>query len=452
MSGLFNLSILYYKYLIQKKHFIFCIFILVVLGLFLIPGKDADYVTFYVGNSSPEPNKFWIGNLSAICSNVIISWLLIYTLAGEREKEILNFTYVQTEISPLSHFFKALYKIIGLFFVGITFLFILNITIFIQNFSVASFYFILPLLYFSVPFIFINSCICYLMEFYIKNGFLKYTIYYVFFIIIMLNDKIMLGILGINELDFIINQNISGTNQFAIGYLPKSRLDTISLQKPIFPIFWINKVTALLVFISATYFLSKIPINRELSITNTVNDFSQNNLKLTPDKISFSQVEKNLSFLNIVQKDSYLFSNSINKISIFVIFLLWILLFLVNDDIFKFLLPTMFLFTLFINKFLTKLSFYNIDYIEKISPHKTSKIIFSKNLIIFIFYIVLLLPLFVKHSFTESLFVLLNFLILTVFQVSMSRLFRNNTLIDILLIVLFATYLTGHPILNIFLL
>jgi hypothetical protein len=450
MSRLLPLSSLYYTYLIKKKSFIFCTLILIVLGLFLIPGKDADYVTFYMGNISPATNKFWIGNLSAIFSNVIISWLLLHILTGEREKEILNYTYVQEDLSFYNSFFKALYKILGLFFAGITFLFILNITIFIQNINFAGPYFILPLLYFSVPYILIVAGLSYFVEFYIKNRFLKYTVYYVLVFFIMFNDKLFLGILGIHELNFIINKSISETNHFAIGYLPKSRLHIISLQEPILPIFWLNKLVALVLFIPTVYLLSKIPVNRKLSTIKMLTDFPQKGSELKSIKFSFSQINKDLSFFNILQKDFYLFSHSIDKTAIYAILIIWILLFPVKEDFLKFLLPLLFFFTLFINKFLTRLSLYNIDYAEKISPYKNFEIVLSKNAIIFAFYVLLLIPLLIKHSFTQNMYVLLSFFILTCFQVIMSRIFRNNTFIDILLIILFATYLTGKPILNIF--
>jgi hypothetical protein len=421
-----------------------------VLGLFLIPGKDADYVTFYMGNISPAPNKFWIGNVSAIFSNVVISWLLIHILAGEREKEILNYTYVQEDLSFLSSFFKALYKIIGLFFIGMTFLFILNITIFIQNIELTGPYFIFPLLYFSVPYILIIAGVSYFIEYYIKNNFLKYAVYYILVFFIMFNDRFFLGILGIHELNFIINKNISETNLFAIGYLPKSRLHIISLQEPIFPIFWLNKLAALTLFISTVYLLSKIPINRKLTIIKTLADFSQKDTEMKSIKFSFSQIKKDLSFFNILQKDFYLFSLSVDKTAIYAILIIWVLLFPVKEDFLKFLLPLLFFFTLFINKFLTRLSLYNIDYAENISPYKNFEIVLSKNVIIFVFYAILLIPLLIRHSFTQNMYVLLSFFILTGFQVIMSRVFKNNTFIDILLIILFATYLTGKPILNIF--
>ena len=450
MSRLLPLSSLYYTYLIKKKSFIFCTLILIVLGLFLIPGKDADYVTFYMGNISPAPNKFWIGNVSAIFSNVIISWLLIHILAGEREKEILNYTYVQEDLSFLSSFFKALYKILGLFFIGMTFLFILNITIFIQNIELTGPYFIFPLLYFSVPYILIVAGMSYFIEYYIKNNFLKYAVYYILVFFIMFNDRFFLGILGIHELNFIINKNISETNVFAIGYLPKSRLHIISIQEPIFPLFWLNKLAALVLFVPTVYLLSKISINRKLTTIKMLTDFSQKGSEMKFIKFSFSQIKKDLSFFNILQKDFYLFSRSIDKTAIYAILIIWVLLFPVKEDFLKFLLPLLFFFTLFINKFLTRLSLYNIDYAEKISPYKNFEIILSKNVIIFVFYVILLIPLLIRHSFTQNMYVLLSFFILTGFQVIMSRVFKNNTFIDILLIILFATYLTGKPILNIF--
>ena len=118
MKSLLPISVLYYKYLINKKSFIICSIILIIIGLFLIPSQNSDYVTFYIGKVSPIPNKYWIGYLSSIFSNFIISFLILFMIIGEKEKEILNFTYTQIDTSKLSTFYKALYKIIGLFFIG----------------------------------------------------------------------------------------------------------------------------------------------------------------------------------------------------------------------------------------------------------------------------------------------------------------------------------------------
>lgn len=447
------LSFLYYQYLLKKQSFIICILVLIILGLLLVPNNTASYVTFYMGNISPTPNKFWIGNLCAIFSNIIISFLVLHLINGERETEILNNTYIYYDNSIINSFNKALFKIFGLFGISMSFLLILNITIFLQNYrAVNLIYFMLPLIYFSVPFLFFVSVLSYSCEFYIKKNFFKFFIYYIFILFVIFNDKYFISAIGIHELYTLITKNLEGISKFAIGYLPKSKTNIISLESPIIPTLWFNKLFLFLISLVVIYIISKISINRKVSTINPLKEsyyskVSANNF----DSIKFD-IQIKWSFFNLLQKDLYLFGFCFTKTTIFGILLVWFLLIFTKDDLFIYLLPILFLFTLPTNFFLHRLAYYNLTFFERLSPYSNFEIGISKVFIIYFFYIILLIPLLLKFTFSNSIHILLNFLILTVIQVLISKIFINKTLIDILLIILYATYLTGNPIINIFLL
>ena len=121
-----------------------------------------------------------------------------------------------------------------------------------------------------------------------------------------------------------------------------------------------------------------------------------------------------------------------------------------NDNILRILLPILFLFTLFVNNFLSILYRNNIEHTEKISAFKTYEIILSKFVIISIFYTLLLVPLFIKSSYSTILQIFIGFLMLSFVQILVVRFSKNNILMDILLILLYTTYIFGTPIINIF--
>ena len=452
MKSLLPISVLYYKYLINKKSFIICSIILIIIGLFLIPSQNSDYVTFYIGKVSPIPNKYWIGYLSSIFSNFIISFLILFMIIGEKEKEILNFTYTQIDTSKLSSFYKALHKIIGLFFIGISFLFILNITIIILNFDKINLpLFTLPLVYFCIPYIFIVSSLSYFIEFYQAKK-LKILIYFTLIFIIVLNDKYVLDMFGLNELNILINKTYGLSNKFAIGYLKKTNsLSIINVTTVLYPIFLYKKIILIVICLLIIYFLSKINISRNVDSNINVIDASidkrEVNLLKTKTKILTSN---NFVFSNLLIKDFYSFMLSVSKLNILLISFLWLPLFVVNDNFIKMLLPILFLLTLFINNFLSILYQNNLEYSEKTSAFRSYEIISSKFIIILIFYILLLVPILIKSTSTSILKIFIGFLLLSALQVLLVRFSKNNILMDIILIILYATYLFGTPIINIF--
>lgn len=453
MQNIFQLSIFYFLYLLKKRVVINCILILLVLGFLSIPNKNANYVTIYFGDIAALANQYWIGNLASIFSNIIISFLLLFVVLGERENEILQNTYALEDSSPIKKIFKNSYKILGLYFISIFFLFVLNLSLIIANFKqINLLYFILPILYFSVSYLFILSVFTFLVEYFIKKR-LKYIVFFTVFFLALFCNKYLIDLFGIQELYSYLGLNEKISSDFVIGYMPKSSLSSIiEFNKVLMPKFIYKKVLWILIAFIIIILISKKNISRKITIAKE-NILVDENIIKDESKIRFTKksVAKTLSYKTLFLKDFYLFTHSFSKKNIVFIGVLWASLFLIQIvDVFKILLPLIFLSCLFINgQFLCKLHYYNLGYLETMAPFNQLKISISKFLIVFAFYTILLIPYFIKIETHTILLILFNFLILSTLQILISNYFKNNILLDVILISIFASYLTGTPIINI---
>jgi len=365
----------------------------------------------------------------------------------------LNFTFIQIDTSSFGSFSKALHKIVGLFFIGLTFLFFLNAVVLIQNFNDIDLpLYLLPIVYFCIPFIFLFSSVAYFLEYYLSKR-VKAIMYCSLVLIVLINDKYFFDIFGLNELNYLVNKNFGLSNKFALGYLKKTdSLSFISIDTILYPIYAYKKIGLILIVLLVTYFLSRISISRKINKKNNVTIHTSYDRKTVHfPKAEIKLLSNNSSnFYNLLKKDYYSFAKSVDKINVLMLSFLWLLLFVIKDDFLKMLVPTLFLFTFFINRFLSLLYHNNLEFYEKLSAYRTHEIILSKFVVIAVFYILLLVPLLIKASCIEILKIILGFLLLSIFQIIVVRLTKNNILMDILLVLLYSTYIFGTPIINIF--
>lgn len=456
MSNFIELTFLYYKYLLKKRVFVNCVIILLLLGFILVPNHNANYVTFYIGNIAATSNKFWIGNLAAMFSNVIISFLLLFIIIGEREKEVLNYNFTLEDTSPYKNYYKNSYKIIALFLVSLTLLAVLNLSLVLVNFEdINMSYYFIALIYYSFSYLFFLSVFAFFIEYFVIKRTIKYIFYIVIIFLFLFNDKYLFDLIGINELHTHFNQIVKTKNHFAFGYLTKSaNIKLISFNHYLVPLYFYKKIIWFLIGFIFIIFFSRKKISRKLSSTivspffsyNSISDFEFKSIDYNNNKIS-----KNNSIKNIIIKDIYLFSKSFTTFNLICIFILWCSIFFVPKQTLSKILPIIFLFTLPINeKFLCKLFFYNLDFQEKISPFKKSDFFYSKLFLVISFYTLLLIPHLLTSSYIDTLSILTYFSILTFFQIKISEYYKNNILLDILLIIIYTSYLTGYPIINIF--
>ncbi|WP_029295250.1 hypothetical protein [Chryseobacterium hispalense] len=455
MNELINLSLLYTKYNIRKKNFLIFTAVLLVLGFLLIPNEKAEYVTFYIGNTSVYPNKFWIGNIGAVFSNIIISILLFFFIVGERENEIMSNKYYFEETSVFNSFYKNLYKIAALFIISLIFLIILNVSLIASNYSygINIFAYLKSLVYFSVPFLFFITSVIYFLEFYIQKKTAKILIFITLILIILFNDK-FINIIGLNELYLYIDKISHTQNYFAIGYLKKSeRIKLLTLHSYNAPLFIVVKLFWLLLTFVLMYIVSLMKTPDPSAIFEKTEANIQAGLKSTKN-ISTNFLQKmiplQLDFFTLIKKDILQLSKVYTQKRILGIAFIWIILFLTPiENVQKFLLPVLLLYIIYLNKdFISKLYVYDLGYFIILSPFKRLKIFLSQAAVISFLYIFLCLPHLIKLDYRTSLLVILNLIIVSILQVSSINILKRSLLVNIILIILFSSYLTGKPIIN----
>jgi hypothetical protein len=454
-----QLTTIYFRHLINKKTFLLCVVLLVLLGFFLIPNENSNYVTFYCNNSSIVSNEYWIGNLSGVFSNLIIYLLLFFIIAGDKEKDIVSGYYINEDLSPLHPFFKNLYKISAIYLISLLLLLVLNLSLILANIqNVNIVLFITPILYFCIPFLLLVSTLCYFIEYLLDNKYLKYFIYYSIFIILIMYDDKLLYITGNSEL-FLFYKNLNvPVKNFAIGFISKEKvLNLITVKRFIKPNFTYYKLLLIIFTILSTYLLSFIRIKRSFT-TNDSDDLAYLNNYSTDIKNDDFSIENisnvsqaDLSLISYLKKDFFLFRVSISNKSLSLFFLFWILSFIVQENFFLFILVILLLLSTKVNDFfLGKPYFYNTFIYEKLYSFPYILYFISKFIIVLGFYCLLLFPYFLRIGEIQIILLLiLNFSIISILQLASIHLLKNTTVANIILIVMYVSYVSKSPLIDI---
>ncbi|PXW16505.1 hypothetical protein C8D70_1032 [Chryseobacterium sp. CBTAP 102] len=431
-----------------------------LLGFFLIPNENSNYVTFYCNNSSIVSNKYWIGNLSGVFSNLIIYVLLFFIIAGDKEKDIVAGYYINEDLSPLHPFFKNLYKISAKYLISLLLLLVLNLSLILANSqNVNIVLFITPILYFCIPFLLFVSALCYFIEYLLENKYIKYFIYYSFFILLIIYDDKLLYITGHSEL-FLFYKNLNvPVKNFAIGFISKEKvLNLITVKHFIKPNFTFYKLLIIFLTILITYILSFIKIKRIFTTNNSNDDLIYLNNSSTDIKNDDFSIENrsngnqtDLSLISSLKKDFFLFRISVSNKSLSFFFLFWILSFIVQENFFLFTLVILLLLSTKVNDFfLGKPYFYNTFIYEKLYSFPYILYFISKFIIVLSFYCLLLVPYFFRiGEIHVILLLILNFSIISIFQLASIHLLKNTTVANIILIVMYVSYVSKSPLIDI---
>lgn len=447
-----QLITLYFQYLIQKRVFTNCLLVLLVIGFLLIPNEKADYVTFSANGKAGIPNVYWIGSLAAVFSNLIISFLLIFIIINDRKKEIMSNIYILEDISPLNNFRKISHKIFALYFVALFFLAILNLSLIVSNFNEINLvYFLIPIVYFCLPYLFFFSVFCFILEYFINQSWLKYALYFTSIILFILNDQILFHLFGVGELGMYLGQKNMSIGHFGFGYMKKtSDITLATINHFIKPGFFAYKIFWIIISWILIYIFSKIAISRKIRYRDNIILKSPKSLNIS-FKVLTSIQFANFRNLNLYLKDLFLFTQVFNRLKIIIMATLWIIIILCPVNFLAIPLAFLFLMTISLNEdFLCKLYFYNANYLEIQSPYTENDRNISKFVILISFYILLLLPLCLKLDAFRILIVIIYFSILSIVQILITNHSKNSLAIDVIMIILFSTYLTGTPILNVF--
>lgn len=455
LFSLFILTRIYVKILLQKRIFIFLFTALSVLGIILIPNSDANYVTFYMGKNAITSNKYWIAPFAGVMSNVILFPIIIFTVINDKIKEEKKLISTISNLSSNSQFTINLYKILGLFILWFLLLLVFNFTISITNFRNYDFWYsFFYLIYYNVSFIFFSCAFAYFIEFLLNKNWQKFSLYFIFYLIIILNDNHFFNLLGLHELYLYVSEITETSNYFAIGYLNKESVDkTLEFTYNLKPKFIFFKVFTILFVILSIFILSKLKRRiYNFQYINFLEDKTKENIVIQKTyKPAIKSISKNKTITQLFLKDIFLLSSLISNKSKISVFFLWVLCVFIPTKYQYFSISLLFLCLVFLNQFIYRLhSDANCIYYEKISIYTQNQLFVSKTLTIFFIYIIALFPLFIHFSAPHNLYTILNFCVLAITIVISSRVFKSSLFIDVLYVIIFSSTLTNSPIINIF--
>lgn len=453
---LLKLSLYYTLYLLKQRKMVYILALILVVSFLIIPTEQASYITFYIDKTTAVPNQYWIGHLGAVFSSLSIALVLLYVILGEREKEIKLRWYYYEELSPINPRYLFVYKVLGLYLFALFLLACLSIALILVNIhQVYLAYYLVPLCYYALPFLWIVSVLCYLIEYYLPYQGLKIGIYGVLILVLMINDQAFSNPFGVHELSLHLGQRLNNYD-YAFGVLQKSKnIEYITINEVLKPLFLVDKLVWVLGALLVVLLSSFVKIKRRLDsvaqekpqlgeLTFGVVPFG--NFKFTDGGISWGT-----SIFSLLKKDSYLLGHSFSKMSLFFIGLFWVISFFVSSTGYGFALPLLFLFCLSVNEhYLGKLYYYNLSYLERLSPFSTWAQWLSKGCILLCFYGILLLPYLVKNQDISYSSILLSMSALVVVQILLVRYTKSSILADILYIILFTSYISGYPVFNLF--
>ncbi|GGZ29430.1 hypothetical protein GCM10007049_23320 [Echinicola pacifica] len=456
LLDLFKLTKIYSQSLLAKREFIVQFAILSFLGFLLIPNDQAAYVTFYIGNYGVVPNEYWLAPFAAVMSNVILFPLVIFTIINARKEDNQNSTLSYSSLSTRPHFIIHLHRILGLFIIWIILLLLFNFSVVLSNFAnSALLYHVQSLLYYNVSFIFLTCTFAYFIEFSIQQNWKKFGIYFLVYFTLILFDKNLFNLIGLNELFLYVSNIQEVPNYYAMGYLNKEALmASLALAAPAQPLFIWTKIACILITFGLILGISSSApaLLKKLNAPTVNPSISKRTKAKNPRPSSL------LSTINLKRQLPYLFQNELfllgrmlslrQKLSIL---LLWALSFFIPLEYHYFTDSLLFLSLMKLNSFCFKLHQNdNCTYYEKLSIYKGREVIFSRFIIVLLCYFVALIPLLSQLPFSEGSITMVNFTLLAFLVVGSSRVFKSAMAIDIIYIILFTSSLTNSPFINIF--
>lgn len=452
-QSLLKLSYLEFKKLAQKRIIFFCMTLLIICGFLLIPREDATYITYYYGKTAIVNNKYWIGNIAGVFSNIIIYILLYLVVAGSREKDIISGLVYYEKSASFSKAFINLYKILAIFFLSIFFLIILNISLIATNYhQVSVLIYIIPILYFSVPFLFLTSFIVFFIEYLVSNRIFKYIIYYSILLLIIAFDENLFHIIGNSELAQYYNDlNISSDN-YAIGVISKQNIQKlVTIGHFILPKNISYKLILIFLTFLSIYIFSLFPTNMNISLDTQKSESIGKKSIYVKEIFLDKPVKYVYSFYHLIYKDLYLLYKSFSSNEKFAIIIIWIIILLGKQIFTTQLISLIFIVSLNpISIFIAKQYIFNTETYEKTAPFSALKMHLSKIIVVILFNYFLLFPLLILIQNKEFTTVLINFTIISFIQYISINLIKDTFLTNIILLIIYGSYFTSAPLLNLF--
>lgn len=457
MKALPLISLYNLKLFFKHTYFKYILVIIMILGFFIIPNPKSDYVTFTVGNYTGGLNLVWISNLTPVYINAIFSLLAIFISQNLKKREINNNTYINFRLSIKSNFQLLMYKAVSLFFYLTILAFILEIIILVINYQSYNWVsYLIPFLYFTVPYLFFLASVCVLIDYLVDLKFLKYILYFVFIIFIYnTNIRHVLDITGIQELmDNFSHVEAKNKDSFILGKIKFKDVQYVNFENFINPKSWVSKFylfpISLMLVLLVSFLFKRYSVIRKTD-QNPVSTKKETNVSAVKERAyhPISSVSS-FNFISLLKAEFFLLSNSISKNLKLVALVLWILAFLAHGEIKTLIIAAVFITLLPLNQnYLAGKYTNNTFYAEKISGYSSLMFILSKFLL-FLVYVVVVIPVLDYTSLDTSLFIIFKLLFLFLFQLAYVTYVKDYLLVEIILIIIFSSYFSGIPVYQIF--
>ncbi|GEM_PF-3828660 len=458
MKALPLISLYNLKLFFKHPYFKYILVIIMILGFFIIPNPKSDYVTFTVGNYTGVLNLVWISNLTPVYINAIFSLLAIFISQNLKKREFQNNTYANFRLSVQSNFQLLMYKVASLFFYLTILAFILEVIILVINYQSYNFIlYLIPFCYFTIPYLFFLASVCVLIDYLVDVKFLKYILYFIFMIFIYNNNiRHILDITGIQELMNNFSQvEVKSKDSFILGKIKFKDVQYLKFENFITPKNWLSKLYLFLIsFI--TVFLGSFLFRRYSVVKkakqNTTTSEKEKEVSDIKQNVKYHPISSVSSFnlISLLKADFFLLSRSISKNLKLIALVLWILAFFSHGEMKILIIAAVFITLLPLNQnYLAGKYTNNTFYAEKISGYSSLMFILSKFLL-FILYIVVVIPVLDYTSLEVSMFIIFKLLFLFLFQLAYVTFVKDYLLVEIIMIIIFSSYFSGVPIYQIF--
>lgn len=465
----FQLAKTYCQVLLNRKGFLASVFLLVLLGLLLIPNKEAAYATFYIGNRIGYPNDFWVGSLGAVFSNIILTFIGFFFLEGIAQKERETGMGYLLRTSPAPNLQLLLHKWLAYTLLLLGFLLILSITLFVVNlrdFNAGTF--ATPFLYFSVPYVFLLASAIVLSDYLVSQRGLKIALFILISIVLISPvAKGLLDVTGINAFFETVKlklqaSGILDSNKYAIGVAQKSgqyqyfTLPTFAWGQQLMPRLLMPIFGLLLIYFGSLVFnryknLWPARLNKNNKPGNVAA-----NLRATPSIAMLwntnGQIEPTINYGHLFRAEFNLFYACFRMPQLLAIIALWLGAFFVSQAIAaKILVPLIFLllFPLY-QRYVNIPNANNMagSFASSVYPEKGRLAV--KIAILGLLYLICLAPILIHHGVAFNMVIIYRMLFLSALSVICAQYLKTVKPFEIIYLILFASYLSGSPIIALY--
>ncbi|WP_175549567.1 hypothetical protein [Chryseobacterium polytrichastri] len=243
-------------------------------------------------------------------------------------------------------------------------------------------------------------------------------------------------------------------DSFILGKIKFKDVQYVNFENFITPKSWLSKFylfpISLIVVLLGSFLFKRYSVIRKTE-QNPASTKKEANVSAVKERAyhPISSVSS-FNFISLLKAEFFLLSNSISKNLKLVALVLWILAFLAHGEIKTLIIAAVFITLLPLNQnYLAGKYTNNTFYAEKISGYSSFMFVLSKFLL-FLVYVVVVIPVLDYTSLDTSLFIIFKLLFLFLFQLAYVTYVKDYLLVEIILIIIFSSYFSGIPVYQIF--